>query len=71
MDEDQDRDQQLDSQRIQPEPRRFIYRAVEPEATQSHPQRRSTDIPRAFQGVAGEICPKTQYVKMRVYLKLN
>jgi hypothetical protein len=55
----------------QPEPRRFIYRAVGPEASPTHPMRRSTDTPRLFQGVAGELCPGVQMVKMRVYLKLN
>jgi hypothetical protein len=52
------------------QPRRFVYRSVEPE-THSHPLRRSTDIPRKFQGVAGQLLAGPQLLKMRVYLKLN
>jgi hypothetical protein len=53
------------------EPRRFVYRAVEPETAETHPGRRRTDTPRAFQGVAGELSPRVELLKMRVYLKLN
>jgi hypothetical protein len=52
-------------------PRRFAYRAVEPKGEPTHPMRRSTDTPRAFQGVAGELCPRLQVLQMRVYFKLN
>jgi hypothetical protein len=55
----------------QSKPRKYIYRSVEPEMDCTHPLRRSTDTPREFRGVAGEVCPKPLMVKMRVYLKLN
>ena len=55
----------------QSEPRRFIYRSAEPDTNCAHPLRRSTDMPRPFRGAAGQLCPRTQLVKMRVYLKLN
>ncbi len=51
-------------------PRRFVYRAAEAEGY-SHPLRRSTDTPRAFRGIAEEICPKVMQLKFRVYLKVN
>lgn len=62
-----------DNQAQQPiaQTRPFAYRSVEPEAQSSHPMRRSTDTPRAFQGIAGQICPRPMVLKMRVYLKLN
>ena len=52
-------------------PRRFVYRRTKAEAESSHPLRRSTDLPQAFQGQAGNICPEPLFVKMRVYLKVN
>jgi hypothetical protein len=48
--------QQPASQNPTPQPRRFAYRSVEPETPSSHPMRRSTDTPRAFQGMAGQVC---------------
>jgi hypothetical protein len=53
------------------QPRRFAYRATDPEGQPSHPMRRSSDTPRPFQGVVGELCPRLQVLQMRVYLKLN
>lgn len=53
------------------QPRRFVYRSAEPEAENSHPMRRSTDTPRAFQGIPGQLCPGPVLLKFRVYLKLN
>ena len=53
------------------QPRRFVYRSVQPEAQSSHPLRRSTDTPRAFQGMPGQVCARLRMVKMRIYLKLN
>jgi hypothetical protein len=63
--------QQPASQNPAPQPRRFVYRSVEPETHSSHPMRRSTDTPRAFQGMPGQVCPRLRMVKMRIYLKLN
>jgi hypothetical protein len=54
-----------------PQPRPFVYRSAEPDTRTSHPMRRSTDTPRAFRGIAGELCPRTILLKWRVYLKLN
>lgn len=51
--------------------RRYIYRSAEPDTTLTHPLRRSTDMPRAFQGIPGQLCPHTQLLKFRVYMKLN
>jgi len=68
---EENRDQPLDPQQPEPQPRRFVYRSVEAEPDPSHPLRRATDIPREFHGVAGQICPKPQFLKMRVYLKIN
>jgi len=53
------------------QPRKYVYRSVEPDTDCSHPLRRSTDTPREFRGAAGELCPKPLMIKMRVYLKLN
>ncbi len=66
-----DQKQQPASQNPAHQPRRFAYRSVEPEAMSSHPMRRSTDTPRAFQGMPGQVCPRLRVVKMRIYLKLN
>ena len=63
--------QQPASQNPAHQPRRFAYRSVEPEAQSSHPLRRSTDTPRAFQGMPGQVCARLRMVKMRIYLKLN
>jgi hypothetical protein len=52
-------------------PRRFVYRSAEPDSTLTHPLRRSTDAPRPFQGIPGQLCPKPVLLKFRVYLKLN
>jgi hypothetical protein len=62
-----------DNQAQQPaaQPRRFIYRSVQPEGGLAHPMRRSTDTPQPFRGVAGELCPGLMLVKMRIYLKVN
>jgi len=68
---EENRDQPLASQHRQTEPRRFVYRSVVPDTDRTHPLRRSTDMPRPFRGAAGQLCPRTQLVKMRVYLKLN
>jgi hypothetical protein len=68
---EENRDQPLVPQHRQTEPRRFVYRSVDPDPDCSHPLRRSTDMPRPFQGAAGQLCPRTQFLKMRVYLKLN
>jgi hypothetical protein len=67
-------DQPLDraDRRDQPSPpRRFVYRSAEPDSSLTHPLRRSTDTPRPFQGVAGQLCPKPVLLKFRVYMKLN
>jgi hypothetical protein len=61
----------IDGSRTEPQPRRYVYRSVEPDTDCSHPLRRCTDTPRQFRGVAGELCPKPMMIKMRVYLKLN
>jgi hypothetical protein len=66
---EEDRDQPFIPR--QSELRRFIYRSVQPDNDGSHPLRRSTDMPRPFQAAAGQLCPRTQVVKMRVYLRLN
>jgi hypothetical protein len=64
--------QSLDARRSEPQPRKYVYRSVEPDDMDcAHPLRRCTDTPREFRGVAGEICPKPMMLKMRVYLKLN
>jgi hypothetical protein len=62
-----------DNQAQQPaaQSRRFIYRSIQPEGASNHPARRSTDTPRPFFGVAGELCPGLMLVQMRVYLKVN
>jgi hypothetical protein len=52
-------------------PRRFVYRLAEPDASISHPLRRSTDTPCAFRGIPGQLCPNPLLLKFRVYLKLN
>ncbi len=52
-------------------PRRFVYRSVEPDAQLTHPLRRSTDTPRPFQEIPGQLCPGPLLLKFRVYLKLN
>jgi hypothetical protein len=55
----------------QTQPRRFVYRAAEPDCDAAHPLRRATDTPRSFQGLAGRLSPKPMLLKFRVYLKLN
>jgi hypothetical protein len=52
-------------------PRKFVYRSAEPDNFQSHPLRRANDMPRAFRGFAGELCPNTTLLKFRVYMKVN
>jgi hypothetical protein len=52
------------------QPRRFVYRSVEPE-TNPHPMRRRTDIPHPFRGIPGQASTGPQMLRMRVYLKLN
>jgi hypothetical protein len=61
----------LDPRQSEPQPRKYVYRSVEPETDCFHPLRRATDTPREFRGTAGQICPKPIMLKMRVYLKLN
>jgi hypothetical protein len=53
------------------QPRRFVYRSIDPQTQLSHPLRRSTDTPRAFEGTPGQLCPQPLLLKMRVYLKVN
>jgi hypothetical protein len=53
------------------QPRRYVYRSVEPDTNLAHPLRRSTDTPHAFQSIPGLPSPRTQLLKFRVYLKLN
>jgi hypothetical protein len=60
-----------DPQHPPPRPRRFVYRSAEPDVSLSHPLRRSTDTPQAFQGIPGQLCPNPVLLKFRVYLKLN
>jgi hypothetical protein len=52
-------------------PRRFVYRTAEPDASLTHPLRRSTDTPRSFQAIPGQLCPRPLLLRFRVYLKLN
>jgi hypothetical protein len=54
-----------------PRPRRYVYRSVEPDSQLSHPLRRSTDTPRPFQAIPGQLCPRPLLLRFRVYLKLN
>jgi hypothetical protein len=63
--------QSLNSRHSDDQPRKYIYRSVEPETECAHPLRRCSDTPREFHGVAGQICPRPLVLKMRVYLKLN
>jgi hypothetical protein len=51
--------------------RRFVYRSAQPDSNLAHPLRRSTDTPHTFQGIPGQLCPHTQFLKFRVYLKVN
>jgi hypothetical protein len=60
-----------DPSRPESQPRRFVYRSVEPDPNPSHPMRRSTDTPHPFQPIPGQINPRIQLLKFRVYLKLN
>ena len=53
-----------------PQPRRFVYRSIQP-GTNPHPMRRRTDIPHPFRGIAGQTSTGPQLLRMRVYLKLN
>ena len=62
---------QPDSRDSQPRIRRFVYRSIEPDTQRAHPMRRSTDVPREFQGLAGELSRPPILLKMGVYLKLN
>jgi hypothetical protein len=52
-------------------PRRFVYRSAEPDTNLAHPLRRATDTPRPFRAIPGQLCPNTQILKFRVYLKVN
>jgi hypothetical protein len=52
-------------------PRRFVYRSADRETNLAHPLRRATDTPQPFQGIPGQLCPKTQLLRFRVYLKVN
>jgi hypothetical protein len=52
-------------------PRRFVYRAAEPDSSIAHPLRRATDTPHPFRSLAGQPNPKAQLLRFRVYLKLN
>jgi hypothetical protein len=52
-------------------PRRFVYRSADPDTNVTHPLRRATDIPHPFRAISGQLCPRTQLLKFRVYLKLN
>ena len=61
----------LDRRHSESQPRPYMYRSVEPDTTLIHPLRRSTDMPRPFQGVAGQLSPRTKVLKFRVYMKLN
>ena len=60
-----------DSRPEKSQPRRFVYRSVQPDAQRGHPMRRSTDIPRPLQASAGQLCPQPLLLKMRVYMKVN
>jgi len=60
-----------DPRRPESQPRRFVYRSVELDTNLTHPLRRSTDIPHAFQPIPGQTNSRTQLLKFRVYLKLN
>ena len=54
------------------QPRRFVYRSTQPDANQSHPMRRCTDIPRPFLlGNTASLRPRPMLLKMCVYLKVN
>ena len=59
---------QLQPQR--PSPRRFVYRAANPDAQNYHPLRRSTDNHHLYRGMAGELCPQPLLIEWRVYMKL-
>ncbi len=54
-----------------PQPRRFVYRSADPDASLAHPLRRATDIPGPFRASPGEICPNIQTLQFRVHLKVN
>jgi hypothetical protein len=54
-----------------PQPRRFVYRAVHPDARHPHPMRRSTDIPRPFLGNTAPLSPRLMLLSMCVYPKGN
>lgn len=56
--------------RRESQPRRFVYRSVEPDSNPSHPMRRATDTPHPFQAIPGHN-NRIQLLKFRVYLKLN
>jgi hypothetical protein len=68
---EENRNLPLDPHPSESQPRRYVYRSVEPDSNLSHPLRRSTDTPRQFQAPAGQLCSRTQLLKFRVYLKLN
>jgi hypothetical protein len=53
------------------QPRRFVYRSAHPDAHQSHPMRRCTDIPRHFPANNAPLYPRPMLLKMCVYLKVN
>jgi hypothetical protein len=54
-----------------PLPRRFVYRAAQPDDELHHPLRRATDMPSPFQEIPGQLCPRPTLLRFRVYLKLN
>jgi hypothetical protein len=68
---EENRDQPIVPRHPESQPRRYVYRSVEPDTNLSHPLRRSTDTPREFQGIPGQLCTHTQLLKFRVYMKLN
>jgi hypothetical protein len=68
---DDNRDPLLDPPHPSTPPRRFVYRSAEPDNTLARPLRRATDTPHPFQGIPGQLCPNTQLLKFRVYLKVN
>jgi hypothetical protein len=66
----------MDGNRDQPfdpplPPRRFVYRSATPDTNHAHPLRRATDTPHPFHGTPEQLCPKTQLLRFRVYLKVN
>ena len=52
-------------------PRRFVYRSADPDTNLAHPLRRATDTPLPSHGIPGQLYPKTQLLRFRIYLKMN